>query len=118
QTLQQWQLSSGNSFALTVAKCTSSGIFIASSENALEHFIPNRGNATTRGGSFNYRGGVYGPYGGCEGSYLANDSWKSWVWSLTLEVLKAKKVEVLKVGTEHNVADALTKVAHGLKLQL
>ncbi|GJV20747.1 retrotransposon protein, putative, ty1-copia subclass [Tanacetum coccineum] len=29
------------------------------------------GNATTRGGSFNYRGGVYDPYGGCEGSYLA-----------------------------------------------
>nr|GEW65304.1 hypothetical protein [Tanacetum cinerariifolium] len=29
------------------------------------------GNATTRGGSFNYKGGVYGPYGGCEGSYLA-----------------------------------------------
>ncbi|GJT32172.1 hypothetical protein Tco_0922591 [Tanacetum coccineum] len=29
------------------------------------------GNTTTRGGSFNYRGRVYGPYGGCEGSYLA-----------------------------------------------
>nr|GEY71646.1 hypothetical protein [Tanacetum cinerariifolium] len=29
------------------------------------------GNATTRGGSFNYIGKVYGPYGGCEGSYLA-----------------------------------------------
>ncbi|GJR73178.1 reverse transcriptase domain-containing protein [Tanacetum coccineum] len=29
------------------------------------------GNATTRGGSFNYRGGVYGLYEGCEGSYLA-----------------------------------------------
>ncbi|GKF04501.1 retrovirus-related pol polyprotein from transposon TNT 1-94 [Tanacetum coccineum] len=29
-----------------------------------------QGNTTTRGGSFNYRGGVYGPYGGCEGSYL------------------------------------------------
>nr|GFD20417.1 hypothetical protein [Tanacetum cinerariifolium] len=29
------------------------------------------GNATTRGGSFNYRGGVFGPYGGCEGIYLA-----------------------------------------------
>nr|GEV97694.1 retrovirus-related Pol polyprotein from transposon TNT 1-94 [Tanacetum cinerariifolium] len=42
------QLSSRNSFSLTVAKCTSSGIFIASSGifiassgNALEHFIPN-----------------------------------------------------------------------------
>nr|GEZ31647.1 reverse transcriptase domain-containing protein [Tanacetum cinerariifolium] len=33
---QQW-----NSFALTVAKCTSSGIIITSSGNALEHFIPN-----------------------------------------------------------------------------
>nr|GFB41738.1 hypothetical protein [Tanacetum cinerariifolium] len=34
---QQW-----NSFALTVGKCTSSGIFITSSENDLEHFIPNK----------------------------------------------------------------------------
>nr|GEX20387.1 hypothetical protein [Tanacetum cinerariifolium] len=35
------QLNSGNSSALIVAKCSSSGIFIASSGNALEHFIPN-----------------------------------------------------------------------------
>nr|GEV22201.1 zinc finger BED domain-containing protein RICESLEEPER 2-like [Tanacetum cinerariifolium] len=35
------QLSNGNSFALTVAKYSSSGIFIANSGNALEHFIPN-----------------------------------------------------------------------------
>nr|GEX76196.1 putative ribonuclease H-like domain-containing protein [Tanacetum cinerariifolium] len=35
------QLSSGNSFALTVAKYSSSGFFITSSGNALEHFIPN-----------------------------------------------------------------------------
>ncbi|GJS21072.1 retrovirus-related pol polyprotein from transposon TNT 1-94 [Tanacetum coccineum] len=33
------------------------------------------------------------------------------------EVLEAKTVKVLKVGTEHNVADALTKVVPGLKLQ-
>ncbi|GJS67592.1 retrotransposon protein, putative, ty1-copia subclass [Tanacetum coccineum] len=33
------------------------------------------------------------------------------------EVLEAKTVNVLKVGTEHNVADALTKVVPGLKLQ-
>nr|GFA33967.1 retrovirus-related Pol polyprotein from transposon TNT 1-94 [Tanacetum cinerariifolium] len=33
------------------------------------------------------------------------------------EVLDAKTVEVLKVGTEHNVADALTKVVPGHKLQ-
>ncbi|GKA12505.1 hypothetical protein Tco_0692051 [Tanacetum coccineum] len=33
------------------------------------------------------------------------------------EVLKAKTVKVLKVGTEHNVADALTKVVPGQKLQ-
>nr|GEW01016.1 retrotransposon protein, putative, Ty1-copia subclass [Tanacetum cinerariifolium] len=32
-------------------------------------------------------------------------------------VFDAKTIEVLKVGTEHNVADALTKVAPGLKLQ-
>nr|GEZ09584.1 reverse transcriptase domain-containing protein [Tanacetum cinerariifolium] len=35
------QLSSGNSFALTVAKFTSRGNIITSSGNALEHFIPN-----------------------------------------------------------------------------
>ena len=33
------------------------------------------------------------------------------------EVLEAKTVEVLKVGTEHNASDALTKVVPGLKLQ-
>ncbi|GKC23544.1 retrotransposon protein, putative, ty1-copia subclass [Tanacetum coccineum] len=33
------------------------------------------------------------------------------------EVLEAKTVKVLKVGTEHNVADALTKVVPGRKLQ-
>ncbi|GJR80126.1 zinc finger MYM-type protein 1-like protein [Tanacetum coccineum] len=33
------------------------------------------------------------------------------------EVLKAKTVKVLKVGTEHNAADALTKVVTGRKLQ-
>ncbi|GJW27376.1 retrotransposon protein, putative, ty1-copia subclass [Tanacetum coccineum] len=33
------------------------------------------------------------------------------------EVLEAKTVEVLKVGTEHNATDALTKVVHGHKLQ-
>ncbi|GJZ23763.1 retrovirus-related pol polyprotein from transposon TNT 1-94 [Tanacetum coccineum] len=43
------------------------------------------------------KGGVYGLYEGCEGSYLA-------------KVLKAKTVEILMVATEHNVANALTKV--------
>ncbi|GKE58800.1 hypothetical protein Tco_1497985, partial [Tanacetum coccineum] len=33
------------------------------------------------------------------------------------EVLEAKAVKVLKVGTEHNAADALTKVVPGHKLQ-
>nr|GEV16929.1 retrovirus-related Pol polyprotein from transposon TNT 1-94 [Tanacetum cinerariifolium] len=33
------------------------------------------------------------------------------------EVLEAKTVKVLKVGTKHNAADALTKVVPGLKLQ-
>ncbi|GJR77898.1 hypothetical protein Tco_0090263 [Tanacetum coccineum] len=37
-------------------------------------------------------------------------------WSL-LEVLEAKTVNVLKVCTEYNVADALTKVVPGRKLQ-
>ncbi|GJW02661.1 retrotransposon protein, putative, ty1-copia subclass [Tanacetum coccineum] len=34
-----------------------------------------------------------------------------------LGVLEGKTVKVLKVGTEHNAADALTKVVPGLKLQ-
>ncbi|GKB31789.1 hypothetical protein Tco_0871190 [Tanacetum coccineum] len=33
------------------------------------------------------------------------------------EVLEAKTVEVLKVGTEHNAADAITKVVPRHKLQ-
>nr|GEZ32578.1 retrovirus-related Pol polyprotein from transposon TNT 1-94 [Tanacetum cinerariifolium] len=33
------------------------------------------------------------------------------------EVVEARTVKVLKVGTEHNAADALTKVVPGLKLQ-
>nr|GEX20730.1 retrotransposon protein, putative, Ty1-copia subclass [Tanacetum cinerariifolium] len=33
------------------------------------------------------------------------------------DVLEAKTVKVLKMGTEHNVVDALTKVVPGLKLQ-
>nr|GEW74772.1 hypothetical protein [Tanacetum cinerariifolium] len=70
------------------------------------------GNATTRGGSFNYRGRVYGPYGGCEGSYLAKET-----LGRVREVLEAKTVKVLKVGTKYNVTDALTKVVPGLKLQ-
>nr|GEZ41363.1 hypothetical protein [Tanacetum cinerariifolium] len=42
---QQW-----NSFALTLGKCTSSGITITSSGNALEHFITlTVGKCTSRG---------------------------------------------------------------------
>nr|GFA57956.1 hypothetical protein [Tanacetum cinerariifolium] len=37
----EWELSSGNAFALKVGKCTRSRIFITSSGNDLEHFIPN-----------------------------------------------------------------------------
>nr|GEV22883.1 retrovirus-related Pol polyprotein from transposon TNT 1-94 [Tanacetum cinerariifolium] len=102
------------------------------------------GNATTRGGSFNYRGGVY----------ALTEAAKEAIWikglleelgvelnrvtvncdnqgtihlsrnhvfhertkhinvryHFIIEVLEAKTVEVLKVGTEHNVVDALTKV--------
>nr|GEX00331.1 retrovirus-related Pol polyprotein from transposon TNT 1-94 [Tanacetum cinerariifolium] len=70
------------------------------------------GNATTRGGSFNYRGRVYGSYEGCEGSYLTKgtlgrDRRRAQHCG---KVLKAKTVKVLKVGTKHNVVDALTKV--------
>ncbi|GJX03559.1 retrotransposon protein, putative, ty1-copia subclass [Tanacetum coccineum] len=38
-------------------------------------------------------------------------------YHLIREVLEAKIVKVLKVGTEHNATDALTKVVPGLKLQ-
>nr|GEX32983.1 retrovirus-related Pol polyprotein from transposon TNT 1-94 [Tanacetum cinerariifolium] len=58
------------------------------------------------------KGRVYGPYGGCEGSYLAKGT-----LGRVREVLEAKTVEVLKVGTEHNAADAMTKVVPGHKLQ-
>ncbi|GJW81925.1 copia LTR rider [Tanacetum coccineum] len=107
------------------------------------------GNATTRGGSFNYKGGVYGSYGSCEGIYLAKGTLgrvrrmgmelntvavncdnqgaihlsRNHVfherakhinvrYHFIREVLKAKTVKVL-----HNVADALTKVVPGRKLQ-
>nr|GEU53727.1 hypothetical protein [Tanacetum cinerariifolium] len=40
-----------------------------------------------------------------------------WVITLSEKVLEANTVEILKVGTEYNVADALTKVVHGFKLQ-
>ncbi|GJU02589.1 zinc finger, CCHC-type containing protein [Tanacetum coccineum] len=88
-----------------------------------------KGNTTIRGSSFNYKGGVYGPYGGCEGSDLAKGTFgRNHVFlrglkhinvAITLfrEVLKAKTIEVLKVGAEHNAADALTKVVPGHKLQ-
>ncbi|GJV75860.1 hypothetical protein Tco_1507444 [Tanacetum coccineum] len=60
------------------------------------------------------RSGVYCPYRGCEGSYLAKGtSWNEVGGGLG----KAKTVKVLKVGTEHNAADALTKVVPGRKLQ-
>ncbi|GKA02774.1 retrotransposon protein, putative, ty1-copia subclass [Tanacetum coccineum] len=74
------------------------------------------GNATTCGGSFNYIGGVYGPYGGCEGSYLAKETLGRRTKHINVryhfirEVLEAKTVKVLKVGTKHNAADALTKM--------
>nr|GEV04088.1 retrovirus-related Pol polyprotein from transposon TNT 1-94 [Tanacetum cinerariifolium] len=38
-------------------------------------------------------------------------------WTKHINVLEAKTVKVMKLGTEHNVADALTKVVPGLKLQ-
>nr|GEW35256.1 retrovirus-related Pol polyprotein from transposon TNT 1-94 [Tanacetum cinerariifolium] len=89
------------------------------------------GNATTRGVTFNYKGGVYDPYRGCEGSYLAKDAIhlsRNYVfhertyhinvhYHFIKEVLEAKTVKVLKVGTEHDVVDALTKVVPGLMLQ-
>ncbi|GKB31578.1 retrovirus-related pol polyprotein from transposon TNT 1-94 [Tanacetum coccineum] len=93
------------------------------------------------------RGEVYGLYGGCEGSYLAKGTLKRVGVELNTvadnceihlshnhvfhkrtkhinvhyhfikDVMEAKMVKVLKVGIEHKVADALTKVVPGLKLQ-
>ncbi|GJV75109.1 zinc finger MYM-type protein 1-like protein [Tanacetum coccineum] len=72
-------------------------------------------------GSFNYRGGVYGPYRGCEEAIwlrgLLEENYAHLRYHFIREVLKAKTVKVLKVGTEHNAADALTKVVTGRKLQ-
>ncbi|GJT70655.1 hypothetical protein Tco_1029941 [Tanacetum coccineum] len=88
------------------------------------------GNATTCGGSFNYRG-----------EYMAlRKAVKEAIWlrrllkelgvelntvavncdnqsADSLSQNHSKTVKVLKVGTEHNVVDALTKVVPGLKLQ-
>ncbi|GJT85068.1 hypothetical protein Tco_1066785 [Tanacetum coccineum] len=108
-------------------------------------------NTITRSGSFNYRGGVYGPYRGCEeaiwlrglleelGVELNSEAvncdnqgaihlsrkhvfhertkYINVRYHFIREVLEAKMVKVLKVGTEHNAADALTKVVPELKLQ-
>nr|GEW26134.1 hypothetical protein [Tanacetum cinerariifolium] len=102
-------------------------------------------------GSFNYKGRVYGPYGGYEEAIWLRRLLEELVVELNTvavncdnqgavhlsrnhifhertkhinvryhfirEVLEAKMVNVLKVGTEHNVADTLTKVVPGLKLQ-
>ncbi|GKC28134.1 hypothetical protein Tco_1035428 [Tanacetum coccineum] len=59
-------------------------------------------------GNATIRGGVYGSYGGCEGNYLAKRTLG--------RVLEAKTIKVLKVGTEHNAADALTKVVPRLTI--
>nr|GFC13205.1 hypothetical protein [Tanacetum cinerariifolium] len=109
-----------------------------------------KGNATTRDGSFNYRGKVYVPYRGvkeaiwlrgileelgvelntvvvnCDNQGTIYLSWNhdfhektkhiNVLYHFIREVLEAKTVKVLKVGTEHNAVDALTKVVPGLKL--
>nr|GEU56009.1 hypothetical protein [Tanacetum cinerariifolium] len=82
-------------------------------------------NVTTHGGSFNYIGGVYGPYRGYEGvihlsqNHVFHERTKhiNVRYHFIKEVLEAKTIEVLKVGTEHNAADALMKVVPGHKLQ-
>nr|GEY02346.1 zinc finger, CCHC-type [Tanacetum cinerariifolium] len=95
-------------------------------------------------------GEVYGPYGGCEGSYLAKGTLGRVSVELNTvavncdnqgvihllrnhvfhertkhinvryhfirEVLEAKTVKVLKVATEHNATDALTKVLGKVKV--
>ncbi|GJZ50570.1 retrotransposon protein, putative, ty1-copia subclass [Tanacetum coccineum] len=89
------------------------------------------------GGSFITEAEYMDTYGGCVGSYFAKgDSWMRAAihfmrnivfhertkhinvrYHFIREVLEAKTVKVLKVGTEHNAADALTKVVPGRKLQ-
>ncbi|GJU26712.1 retrovirus-related pol polyprotein from transposon TNT 1-94 [Tanacetum coccineum] len=73
------------------------------------------GNATTRGGSFNYRGGVYMALKEAGAIHLLRNhvfheriKYINVRYHFIIEVLEAKTVKVLKVGTEHNVADALT----------
>nr|GEW72554.1 retrovirus-related Pol polyprotein from transposon TNT 1-94 [Tanacetum cinerariifolium] len=58
------------------------------------------------------RGILYGPYEGCEGSYLAKGA-----LGRVGQVLEAKTIKVLKVGSEHNAVNALMKVEPGRKLQ-
>ncbi|GJZ58109.1 retrotransposon protein, putative, ty1-copia subclass [Tanacetum coccineum] len=70
-------------------------------------FVKQKNNAQTRWSLFTTEARSICPYGVCEGESL---------WLGDLEEL-GKTVEVLKVGTEHNVADALTKMLPGLKLQ-
>ncbi|GJS08193.1 retrovirus-related pol polyprotein from transposon TNT 1-94 [Tanacetum coccineum] len=56
-----------------------------------------------------------------EAEYMTlTEAVKEVIWLMGLleeEVLEAKTVEVLKMGIEHNVVDALTKVVPGLKFQ-
>ncbi|GJX01336.1 retrotransposon protein, putative, ty1-copia subclass [Tanacetum coccineum] len=80
-------------------------------------------NIVYAGGSFITEAEYMDTYGGCVGSYFAKgDSWMRTKhinvrYHFIREVLEAKTVKVLKVGTEHNAADALTKVVPGRKLQ-
>ncbi|GJX04366.1 hypothetical protein Tco_0190282 [Tanacetum coccineum] len=110
-----------------------------------------KGNATTRDGSFNYRGGVYGLMEAVKEAIWLKGLLEEWGMKLNTmvvncdnqgaihlsrnhvfhgktkhinvryhfikEVLEAKMVEVLKVGTKHNVANSLTNVVPRLKLQ-
>nr|GFA87630.1 hypothetical protein [Tanacetum cinerariifolium] len=69
------------------------------------------------------RGGVYGPYRGYESIYLAKETLGrektkhiNVRYHFIREVLEAKTVKVLIMGTGHNVADALTNVVPRLKL--
>ncbi|GJU32548.1 hypothetical protein Tco_1176137 [Tanacetum coccineum] len=86
-------------------------------------FCKLEGNATTRGGSstteakymalteaarFTYREIMF---------FYERTKHINVRYHFIRDVLEAKTVEVLKVGTEHNVADALMKMVPGHKLQ-
>ncbi|GJW80952.1 hypothetical protein Tco_0144927 [Tanacetum coccineum] len=77
------------------------------------------GSVTRRGGSFNYKGVVYGLTKAMkEAIWLRRLLEELGVELNTWQLIEAKTVDVLKVGTEHNADNALAKVVARSKFTL